>query len=95
MIAFRDFVSRYAMLAVGAFMLVMFLAGCQTTRYVQTPCISKDQLLPAEPPKVADKLTGRADEDLKTVAGSAVRLRAWGQGLHSILEGCRGYQTED
>jgi hypothetical protein len=65
------------------------LAGCQTTRYVTVPCIGKEQSLPAEPPKVADKLTGKADEDIKLIAGSNVRLRSWGQGLHSILEGCR------
>jgi hypothetical protein len=65
------------------------LTGCTTTRYVTIPCVSKDQALPAEPPKVGDKLTGQADEDVKTIAGSAVRLRAWGKGLHQILEGCR------
>lgn len=65
------------------------LAGCQTTRHVTVYCIGKGQALPAEPPKIRDKLTGRADEDLKIVAGSAVRLRAYGQGLRTILEGCR------
>jgi hypothetical protein len=65
------------------------LPGCTTTRYVAVPCISKDQALPAEPEKVAGKLTGKADEDVKIIAGSAVRLRSWGQGLHGILEGCR------
>lgn len=66
------------------------LTGCTTTRYVTVPCISKDQAIPAEPEKVGDKLTGKADEDVKIIAGSAVRLRAWGQGLQGILEGCRG-----
>ena len=65
------------------------LAGCQTTRYVTVPCVGKDQVLPAEPPKIANRLTGKADEDVKTIAGSAVRLRAWGSGLRQILEGCR------
>jgi hypothetical protein len=65
------------------------MGGCQTTRFVAVPCVGKEQSLPAEPPKVADKLTGKADEDIKLIAGSNVRLRAWGQGLHSILEGCR------
>ena len=66
------------------------LTGCaHSPRYVTVPCISKDQTLPAEPPKVADRLTGRADEDVKVLGGSAVRLRAWGQGLQGILEGCR------
>ena len=71
--------------------LFLCLSACTTTKYVTVPCISKDQALPAEPPKVADKLTGKADEDVKIIAGSAVRLRAWGQGLHSILEGCRAH----
>jgi hypothetical protein len=65
------------------------LSGCATMRYVTVPCISHDQQLPAEPPKIHDQLTGKADEDLRTVAGSAVRLRAWGQGLRQVLEGCR------
>jgi hypothetical protein len=66
------------------------LTGCATTRYVTVPCISHDQQLPAEPERVKDKLTGQADKDLKIVAGSAIRLRAWGEGLQTILEGCRG-----
>ena len=77
--------ARPALLCLAA----IALAGCTTTRYVTVPCIGKDQVLPAEPPKVGDKLTGRADEDVKTIAGSAVRLRAWGSGLRQILEGCR------
>jgi hypothetical protein len=65
------------------------LSGCQTTRFVQTYCLTKDHPLPAEPEKVAPKLTGEADKDLRIVAGSAVRLRAYGAGLRQILEGCR------
>lgn len=65
------------------------LSGCATTRYVAVHCLAHDQQLPAEPPKVKDKLTGQADKDLTIVAGSAVRLRAWGEGLNTILEGCR------
>lgn len=76
---------RYGIAVVAA----LLLAGCQTTRYVQIPCLGKDQQLPAEPPKIGDKLTGKADEDIKLIAGSNVRLRAWGQGLRTILEGCR------
>lgn len=72
-----------------AIALFLFLSACTTTRYVTVPCISKDQALPAEPPKVHDKLTGKADEDLRIVGGSAIRLRAWGEGLQGILEGCR------
>jgi hypothetical protein len=70
--------------------IALALAGCQTTRHVTVPCIAKDQQIPAEPPKVAGKLTGKADEDIKTIAASNVRLRAWGVGLRGILEGCRG-----
>jgi hypothetical protein len=70
--------------------IALALAGCQTTRYVPIRCVGKDQQLPAEPPKIADRLTGKADEDIKIIAGSNVRLRAYGQGLRTILEGCRG-----
>ena len=64
-------------------------SGCATTRYTTVYCVSHDQQLPSEPPKVKDQLTGEADKDLRIVAGSAIRLRAWGEGLQSILEGCR------
>jgi hypothetical protein len=64
-------------------------SGCATTRYVSTYCITKDQTIPAEPPKVKPQLTGEADKDLRIVSGSAVRLRAWGEGLQTTLEGCR------
>ena len=70
-------------------LILLSLSACSTTRYITVPCISKDQAIPAEPEKVGDKLTGKADEDIKIIAGSAVRLRAWGQGLQGILEGCR------
>jgi hypothetical protein len=70
-------------------LLALVLTGCTTTRYVSTPCISKGQQLPEAPPKIHDKLTGQADRDIQIVAGSAVRLRAWGEGLNTILEGCR------
>jgi hypothetical protein len=65
------------------------LTGCATTRYSTVHCLSKDQALPAEPPKVKDQLTGDASNDVGTLAGSAIRLRAWGEGLQTILEGCR------
>jgi hypothetical protein len=65
------------------------LTGCATTRYSTIYCLSHDQQLPAEPPKVRGQLTGNADKDLTIVAGSAIRLRAWGEGLQTILEGCR------
>ena len=65
------------------------LSACTTVRYVPTPCIGKDQALPSEPERVGGELTGKADRDFQIVAGSAARLRAWGGGLRSILEGCR------
>jgi hypothetical protein len=73
--------------------LALLLTGCQTTRYVTTPCATPEQveqLRNSEPPKVADKLTGQADEDIRVIAGSAVRLRAWGTGLLGVIEGCQG-----
>ena len=73
-----------------AMIALIALAGCQTTRHIVSPCIAKDQALPAEPERVSGKLTGKADEDIRIIAGSAVRLRAYGQGLRTILEGCRG-----
>jgi hypothetical protein len=69
------------------------LTGCTTTRYVTVPCVNQqqyEQLRDSEPTKVKDKLTGKADEDIKTLGGSAVRLRGWGQGLLGVLEGCQG-----
>ena len=69
--------------------IALALSGCATTRYAPIYCIGKDQKLPDEPEKVSPKLTGEADKDLRIVAGSAIRLRAWGEGLQTILEGCR------
>jgi hypothetical protein len=65
------------------------LSGCVSTRFVTVYCVGEVQALPSEPPKVKSELTGEADKDLRIVAGSAVRLRAWGEGLQTILEGCR------
>lgn len=70
-------------------LIALALTGCATTRYVTVPCLTKDQALPAEPERVKSRLTGQADQDLRIVAGSTIRLRAWGSGLQSILEGCR------
>lgn len=67
------------------------LTGCATTRYVTVPCLTPAQyaeLKAALPPKVADKLTGRADEDVRVIAGSAIRLRGYSEGLLKVLEGC-------
>jgi hypothetical protein len=70
-------------------LLALLLCGCAHTRYVSISCVGKDQVLPKEPERAGDKLTGQAQDDLKIVAGSAIELRAWGQGLNGILEGCR------
>jgi len=68
------------------------LTGCaHRVRYVTTPCLTPAQyaeLKAALPPKVADKLTGRADEDVRVIAGSAIRLRGYSEGLLKVLEGC-------
>jgi ABC-type uncharacterized transport system auxiliary subunit len=69
--------------------LALLLSGCAHTRYITSYCLTHDQQLPTEPPKVKGELTGEADKDLRIVAGSNVRLRAWGEGLNTILEGCR------
>jgi hypothetical protein len=73
----------------GGAICLLGSACAHSPRYVQTPCLKADQALPAEPESVKPRLTGKADEDVKIIAGSAVRLRAWGQGLRTILEGCR------
>lgn len=76
-----------------AILLALLLSGCATAqpqvRLVTVPCVAKEQVLPAEPPRVHAKLTGQADIDLNTVAASALRLRAWGESLMGIVEGCR------
>lgn len=69
--------------------IALALSGCAHTRYLTTYCLPHDAKLPAEPPKVHDKLTGDASKDVGTLAGSAIRLRSWGEGLQSILENCR------
>ena len=67
------------------------LTGCATTRFVPVHCVTKsqlEQLKRAEPPKVGQELTGQAQDDLKIIAGSNVKLRAYGHGLLGVLEGC-------
>jgi hypothetical protein len=73
-------------------LLALALAACTQTppvRYVSTYCLTHNQQLPAEPPKIKGQLTGQADKDVGIIAGSAIRLRAWGESLQTILEGCR------
>jgi hypothetical protein len=85
-LVFRRFVLLTALVGIP-------LSGCSTTRYVTVPCVSQEQyekLKADEPEKVHDKLTGKADEDIRTIGGSAVRLRAYSQGLLGVLGGCVG-----
>lgn len=70
----------------------LLLSGC-AHKVVTRSCITPEQLQQlkdAEPPKVGDSLTGRADEDVRTLGGSAIRLRAWGGALIDTLEICAG-----
>jgi len=68
------------------------LSGCaHKIRYVAVPCVSPaqyDELRASVPPKVRDRLTGNAAEDIKIIAASNVRLRAHAESLLKILEGC-------
>lgn len=56
---------------------------------VPQPCLATDAI-PAEPPRIADRLTGNASIDLPIVAASALELRAWGQTMHAALRACAG-----
>jgi hypothetical protein len=67
------------------------LTGCAHIRYAPVYCVTPsqlDELRKAEPPKVGNQLTGEADKDIRPIAGSAIRLRAWGEGLLGVLGGC-------
>jgi hypothetical protein len=73
--------------------IALVLSGCATTRYVTIHCVTPEQyqkLKDAEPPRVGDKLTGQAQDDLKTIAGSTVELRTYSEGLLGVLGGCVG-----
>ena len=74
--------------------VALALAACAPhPRYVSVYCVTPEQyqrLKDAEPPRVGKNLTGQAQEDLKIVAGSAVELRSWGEGLLGVLQGCSG-----
>lgn len=73
---------------------LLTLAGCaHSPRYVQIPCLTDEQyqeLERAKPEKIGGKLTGKADEDIKPIAGRLIRVEAWGDGLLGVLKGCRG-----
>lgn len=67
------------------------LAGCQTTRTITTTCVTEaqvQQLRDAMPPSVRQRLTGKADEDLRIIAASAARLRVYASGLLELLDSC-------
>jgi hypothetical protein len=67
------------------------LTGCTTTRYAPTYCLTRaqyEQLKAQQPPKVHDQLTGQADRDTQILAGSLIRVRAYSDGLLTILAGC-------
>lgn len=69
----------------------ILLAGCSTTRFVTVPCLTPEQyeeLRKSEPEKIGDRLNGKADEDIRIVAGSNIRLRAYSRGLLGVLQGC-------
>ena len=75
-----------------AILAALALAGC-AHKPIVTKCVSREQLEQIkrdEPEKVADKLTGDAAQDIKPIAGSAVRLRSWGRGMLDVLSGCSG-----
>jgi hypothetical protein len=67
------------------------LTGCATTRYAPTYCLTRaqfEQLKAQQPPKVHGSLTGQADRDSQILAGSLIRVRAYSDGLLTILAGC-------
>ena len=68
------------------------LAGCAPhPRFVQTYCLTSaqlEQLKSAEPGKIHNQLNGDAAHDVGPLAGSAIRLRAWGEGMLVVLGGC-------
>ena len=79
------------------FAIALSLSGCALferkieTRYVTVYCLTPEQfqqLKESEPERVKSRLTGDADKDVRTLAGSAIRLRSWGEGTLEILGGC-------
>jgi hypothetical protein len=78
----------------GIGLLAFALAACAGTpkvEYAPVYCLTQqqfDQLKAEQPPKIKAQLTGKADHDIGIIAGSAIRLRAWGEGLETILSGC-------
>lgn len=75
-----------------------FLSSCALfkqgeTRYVPVYCVTAEQykqLVDAQPKKVGDRLTGQAQDDFKIVAGSAIALRVYSDGLLEVIGNCVG-----
>jgi hypothetical protein len=84
----------------GAPLLALLaLTGCAHTTHLYTPvyCISQDQytkLKSAEPEKIGSKLTGKAQDDLKLIAGNDVELRRYSDDLLGVVGGCVDPTTE-
>ena len=77
-------------------LLAALVGGCAHKQEVEirevpvpTPvaCVEPGQI-PAEPPRVSQRFNGNARHDLQILAENAQDLRAWGQELHTLLEGC-------
>lgn len=89
--------TRALTVSLAALLVLLLLMGCASPQQavevrlvpVPTPveCLPVEEI-PAEPPRVADSLTGDAAADLPVVAASALQLRAWGQEMHGALVAC-------
>lgn len=69
---------------------LLLLTGCGHTTLIR-PCITPAQLAELEkqePEKVSGKLVGQADKDIRPIAGSNLKLRAWGYNLRDALRVC-------
>jgi hypothetical protein len=80
-----------------ALFAALLISGCQTTQpgidvrevLVPTPVVCIDRsVIPVEPARIGDKLTGNAALDLPVIAASALELRKWGQEAVALLQGC-------
>ena len=79
-----------------ALLAAVALAGCAQKPEIRevpvpTPVTCVDPArIPAEPPRVAQRFTGNARNDLSILAESAQALREWGQEMRGLLEQCVG-----
>jgi hypothetical protein len=70
--------------------LLAALSGCAHLPPTRA-CLTQQQyqqMKDSEPPRVHDKLTGKADEDIRPIAGSNLKLRSWGESLLDLLSIC-------